>query len=247
MDATPANSAAKSAAKSAARPPMADLRRADVWVFDLDNTLYPARCRLFDQVDWNITRYVSTLLDLPLDQARALQKTYFRQHGTTMRGLMTLHGVDPQHFLNAAHDIDLAPVDPAPALDAALAKLPGRKVIFTNGDVRHAERVTDKLGVRHHFEAVFDIVASDYDPKPAPHVYDKLCREHAIRPTRAVMIEDMARNLAPAHAMGMTTVWLRPLGGGDVTWATDGHDGGHIHHVIDDLVDWLEDVTAGLD
>lgn len=227
------------------RPPLDDLQAAETWVFDLDNTLYPASCRLFDQVDWNITRYVSNLLDLPLEQARALQKTYFRQHGTTMRGLMSLHDVDPIHFMDAVHDIDLDPVDPAPRLDAALGKLAGRKVIFTNGDVRHAERVTEKLGVRHHFEAVFDIVASDYDPKPAPHVYDKFIRDHAIKPTTAVMVEDMARNLAPAHALGMTTVWVRPPDdGGNVTWATDGYEDGHIHHVVDDLIGWLESVVS---
>ncbi len=226
--------------------PLEDLAAAETWVFDLDNTLYPASCRLFDQVDWNMTRFISKLLALPLEQARGLQKTYFREHGTTMRGLMTLHDVDPAAFLDAAHDIDLTPVDPAPRLDAALARLPGRKVIFTNGDVPHAERVTERLGVRHHFDGVFDIVASDYEPKPAPRVYDKFVRDHDIEPTRAVMVEDMARNLAPAHALGMTTVWLRPPGqAGKVTWATDGHDGGHIHHVIDDLIAWLEELTGG--
>ena len=230
---------------AASKPPLDSMAAADCWVFDLDNTLYPASCRLFDQVDWNITRYVAGLFDLPLEQARALQKTYFREHGTTMRGLMTLHGVDPVAFMNAVHDIDLDPVDPSPRLDAALEKLPGRKIIFTNGDVPHAERVMDKLGVRHHFEAVFDIVASDFDPKPAPHVYVKMAEAHGIDPTRAVMVEDMARNLAPAFALGMTTVWVRPEGTTGVTWANDGADGGHIHHVVDDLVDWLEGVAAG--
>ena len=95
-----------------------------------------------------------------------------------------------------------------------------------------------------HFEGVFDIVASDFDPKPAPHVYAKMVAAHSVEPTRAVMVEDMARNLAPAHAMGMTTVWLKPSGDGDVSWAKDGHDGGHIHHVIDDLVDWLEEIAS---
>lgn len=230
---------------AASKPPLDSMAAADCWVFDLDNTLYPSSCRLFDQVDWNITRYVAGLFDLPLEQARALQKTYFREHGTTMRGLMTLHGVDPVAFMNAVHDIDLDPVAPSPRLDAALEKLPGRKIIFTNGDVPHAERVMDKLGVRRHFEAVFDIVASDYEPKPAPHVYVKMAEVHGIDPARAVMVEDMARNLAPAFALGMTTVWVRPEGTTGVTWANDGADDGHIHHVVDDLVDWLEGVAAG--
>jgi len=223
--------------------PMTDLAKAETWVFDLDNTLYPASCRLFDQVDWNITRYISRLFDMPLEQARALQKSYFREHGTTMRALMTLHGVDPVEFMDKVHDIDLTGVAPSPRLDAALGRLPGRKIIFTNGDVPHAERVMGRLGVRHHFEAVFDIVASEYEPKPAPRVYVKMTETHGIDPARAVMVEDMARNLAPAHAMGMTTVWLRPPGDAGATWARDGADGGHIHHVIDDLEDWLDGVS----
>lgn len=216
------------------------LARAETWIFDLDNTLYPASCNLFHQVDWNITRFVAELLGLPRDEARKIQKDYLRDHGTTMRGLMTHHGVDPREFMDYVHDIDLSPVEPSPRLDAALAALPGRKLIFTNGDVPHAERVMDRLGVRRHFEAVFDIVASDFVPKPRLEVYEKLTRAHDVDPARAVMVEDMPRNLVPAHALGMATVWVRT----DSPWAQDLADGDHIHHAVDDLVDWLEEIAG---
>jgi putative hydrolase of the HAD superfamily len=169
-----------------------------------------------------------------------MQKELFRAHGTTMRGLMDRHGIDPDHFLDFVHDIDYARIPPAPALDAALAALPGRKLVFTNGSVRHAEQVMDRLGVARHFSGVFDIAASDYLPKPDPAPYAALCARHAIAPTRAAMFEDIARNLVPAHALGMTTVWVRT----ESAWATEGSDGDHIHHATDDLESWLSALVA---
>jgi len=216
------------------------LRDAGTWIFDLDNTLYPAACRLFDQVDKNITLFIMQFLNLDWDAAYGLQKGYFRQHGTTMNGLMTLHGADPAEFLDFVHDIDLSGVARNPAMDTALGKLPGRKIIFTNGSVDHATGVMDALGVGHHFEAIFDIVASDYRPKPEPEVYDKFVARHDIDPIGAVMVEDMARNLKPAADLGMTCVWVHS----DNDWAKDGHDGDHVHHVVDDLTAWLVQLTA---
>ena len=218
----------------------APLREAETWIFDLDNTLYPASCRLFDQVDKNITRFIMQFLDIEWDEAYALQKGYFRQFGTTMNGMMTLHGADPAEFLEFVHDIDLSPVAKNPAMDAALAKLKGRKIVFTNGSVGHAQGVMGALGVAHHFEAIFDIVASDYRPKPQPAVYEQFVAAHDINPKTAVMVEDMAKNLKPAHAMGMTCVWVRT----DSDWAMHGHDEGHVHHTIDDLTHWLVQLTA---
>jgi len=211
----------------------------ETWIFDLDNTLYPASCRLFDQVDRNITRYIIEHFGLGWDDAKRMQKTYFKEHGNTMRGLMILHGTDPSHYLDFVHDIDLSPVAADPNLDQALHRLDGRKVIFTNGSTRHAERVMKKLGVEHHFEGIFDIVDAECIPKPEPVVYAKLIEEYTIEPTRSVMIEDMARNLVPAAAMGMTTVWVRT----DSAWGQDGSEGEHIDHVIDDLAGWLTDLT----
>ncbi len=216
------------------------LAATETWVFDLDNTLYPASTNLFDQVDARITEYIAELLNLGPTEARAIQKRYFREYGTSMRGLMTRHGVDPRPFLDFVHEIDMTVLDPAPALDAALARLPGRKLIFTNADTAHAEKVMQRLGVERHFEAVFDIHESDYVPKPQPGPYAKLVARFGIAPERAVMIEDLAVNLAPAAAMGMTTVWVRT----DSEWADDGAADTHVHHVVDDLAGWLAALTA---
>lgn len=222
---------------SAAAPGTAHhLAHCDVWVFDLDNTLYPAACNLFAQVDVLIGRFVQDLLKVDATEARRLQKQYFREHGTTLSGLMRHHEVDPAAFLDYVHAIDVTPVPPSPALDAVLARLPGRKLIFTNGSVRHAENVMNRLGVAHHFEGVFDIVAAEYRPKPDPQTYRALLRRHGVDPRAAAMFEDLPGNLRPAAALGMTTVLVKT----DAEWAQDGAEGDHIHHVTDDLVAWLE-------
>ena len=205
------------------------------WIFDLDNTLYPAHCNLFAQVDRRIGQFIEGELGLDAIEARLLQKRYFREHGTTLAGLMANHAVDPGAFLDFVHDIDVSPVPPSPALDQVLARLPGRKFIFTNGSTAHADRVTGRLGVSHHFEGVFDIIAADYRPKPDPATYDKLIRQHGIVPATAAMVEDLPRNLRPAAALGMTTVLV--LTGEE--WAETDRTGDHIHHVTDDLVGWL--------
>jgi putative hydrolase of the HAD superfamily len=218
-------------------PPLHD---PDVWLFDLDNTLYPARCNLFAQIDVRIGRYIADRLKVDLGEARRMQKQYWRDHGTSMRGLMTLHGVDPRHMLAYVHDIDYSPVSAAPALDTALAALPGRKIIFTAGDVPHAERVMERLGVAHHFEAIFDIEAGDYWPKPHQAIYDKLVLKHGVDPKRAAMADDISANLKPAGAMGMRTVWIRT----EESVKRAGADLDHIHHQTDDLASWLADWVA---
>jgi putative hydrolase of the HAD superfamily len=218
-----------------------DLGGVEVWVFDLDNTLYPASCRLFDQVEQRIGEFVAAHLGLDAVEARRVQKQYFHTYGTTMRGMMEHHGVTPDAFLDYVHAIDLSPVMASPALDTALDRLPGRKVVFTNGSTAHAERVLGRLGVRHHFDGIFDIVAADYVPKPEPVTYDRMVARHGIAPRRAAMLDDLPRNLAPAAAMGMTTVLVKSDGDG----AEDGAEGDHIHHVTDDLVAWLEAAAPG--
>ena len=222
----------------AARP-TSGFDHVDTWVFDLDNTLYHARHGLFDQVDQRITDYVSRALDIPADEARPLQKRYFDEHGTTLNGLVALHDCDPQDYLAYVHDIDYSIIPADPDLDTALAGLPGRKIIFTNGDLPHAERVTERIGIAHHFEAIFDIVASDYIPKPEQVVYDTIIGLHDIEPGRSAMFEDIARNLVPAKALGMTTVWIR----GDSAWAAASSDDGHIDHIVDELTPWLADLS----
>lgn len=212
------------------------LAHVESWIFDLDNTLYPASCNLFAQVEVLIGRFIEDFLRIGPVEARLLQKQYYRAHGTTLKGLMDHHGVEPARFLDFVHAIDVTPVPPSPALDAALSRLPGRKLIFTNGSVAHAENVMNRLGVAHHFEGVFDIVAADYRPKPDPETYNALLRRHAVDPRAATLFEDLPQNLVPAHALGMTTILVKT----DAEWAQEGAAGDHIHHTTDDLVTWLE-------
>ena len=216
------------------------LAHVDTWIFDLDNTLYPARYNLFDLVDRRIGAFIASALDLDPAAARRLQKDYFVNYGTTLRGLMLNHGVDPESFLAFVHDIDVSRVPPSPGLEGALARLGGRKLVFTNGSTSHAERVIARLGVARHIDAIFDIADAGYLPKPHPETYAALLARHEIDPRSAAMVEDIARNLAPAAALGMTTVWVQ----NDSAWGREGSDGVRIDHVIDDLAEWLRDIVA---
>lgn len=225
------------------RDPMAlhEMSGAETWIFDLDNTLYPAACGLFSQVERNMTLFIMDRLELDRDDAYAIQKTYFREHGTTMRGLMHHHAVDPADFLAYVHNIDLSPIPSNPDLDALLGRLGGRKIIFTNGSTGHAENITRHLGVDHHFDAVFDIVAADYVPKPERVVYEQLVEAHGIDPATTVMVEDMAKNLAPAAAIGMTTVWIET----ETTWGREHADSDFVHHRASDVNTFLDGVVNG--
>lgn len=214
----------------------ADFVHVESWIFDLDNTLYPARCRLFDQVDRRIGLFIEGFLGVDATEARTIQKRYFRDHGTTLTGLMAHHGVDPEAFLAFVHDIDISPVERSEALERSLRDLPGRKLVFTNGSSDHAERVMERLGVAHHFEGVFDIAAAGYIPKPRPEPYARLIERHGIEPVRAAIIDDIPDNLEPAAKLGMTTVWVRS----PEEWAQPKVGDAHLHHVAEDLVSWLE-------
>lgn len=215
--------------------PLLGKNPVNTWIFDLDNTLYPASCRLFDQVQARIRRYICENLKLSETDAQALQKRYFQEHMTTLRGLIVNNGINPHHFLDFVHEIDLSVLIADPLLSAAIAALSGRKVIFTNGSVPHAERVMAKIGIGQHFEGVFDIVASDFIPKPDIEVYRRLCASYQIDPQTAVMIDDMPRNLMPAHALGMTTVLVKT----DDEWAGPAGDSSYIDYVTDDLTHFL--------
>lgn len=213
---------------------------ARCWVFDLDNTLYPARCNLFVQVDRRIQEFIMNLFGAGPEEARRIQKSFFHEYGTTLSGLMLNHGVDPAEYLHYVHDIDVSPVEPNPVLCDLLERLPGRKLVYTNGSVPHADRVLERLGVARHFSGVFDIVAAGYVPKPEASAFDAFVKLHEIEPRTAVMVEDIARNLVPAHALGMTTVWIRS----DHHWSGGSETDPHIHHVIDDLVEWLTGIAG---
>lgn len=228
-------------AASPPRTPIAPLRDAAAWVFDLDNTLYSASIDLFSQIDERMRGYIAKFLGLELDEAYRLQKEYFHEYGTSLRGLMNRHAMDPTPFLAHVHDIDVSVLSPSPALEAALTALPGRKIIFTNASVPHAERVLGQLGVGHHFADIFDIVEAGYRPKPEPQTYRSVVARFGLDPHASVMVEDMARNLTPAAALGMTTVWIRtrPEHGAEGARLED------IDHVVDDLPTWLADVVEG--
>ncbi|MEQ9143139.1 MAG: pyrimidine 5'-nucleotidase [Parvibaculaceae bacterium] len=214
----------------------------ETWVFDLDNTLYPPECDLFAQVDVRMRDFISDYLQVDPDEARRLQKLYYVEHGTTLSGLMQVHGLKPQAFLDYVHQIDVAHIDPSEALDRALTRLPGRKVIFTNGTVAHADNVTRQLGITHHFDTVYDIVTVDYTPKPHRSAYDRFVSASGIAPDRSAMFEDIARNLEAPHALGMTTVWVRPGEPGPERhqqMSHEGAEGAHVHHTTDDLAEFL--------
>jgi putative hydrolase of the HAD superfamily len=185
-----------------------DAARIDCWLFDLDNTLYPATGHFFAQIDAKITAYVGRVTGVDRAAAYQTQKRYFHQHGTTLAGLMADHDVDPDDYLRDVHDIDLGALAPDPALIAAIAALPGRKLVFTNADADYGQQVLDRLGLGAAFEAIYDIRAANYVPKPHPQSYANLCARHAVNPARAIMVEDMARNLRPAKQLGMATLWV---------------------------------------
>ena len=221
--------------KGTRAPAGADLAHIDTWIFDLDNTLYPSSSHLFDQVSQRIGDYIADWFDVDREEARRLQKGYFREYGTTLRGLMLKHDMDPTPFLDYVHDIDLSPIARSDTLEAALGRLPGRKLVFTNADAPYAERVMARLGIGHHFSGIYDIKAADWVPKPSPEAYERLALRYAFEPTRAIFFEDILRNLAPAAALGMATVWVR----NDSVWASSGADGIAPDYVTEDLAAWL--------
>ncbi len=226
----------------AARP---DLRHVENWIFDLDNTLYAAECRLFAQIDARMTAFIRDRLSLPHWRARKLQKSYYVEYGATMNGLMERHGVCPDEFLEYVHDIDLSPIHKNEPLAAALAALPGRKFIFTNGSVRHAENVAGALGVLPLIDEIFDIKAAGYAPKPRREPYEKFLAAHGVEARSAIMFEDIIQNLETPAALGMTTVLVHS----DAAWLDDephekrparpGDNAPHVHYVTDDIAAFL--------
>ncbi|MGV3551073.1 pyrimidine 5'-nucleotidase [Rhizobium sp.] len=226
-------------------PAKADFAHVTDWVFDLDNTLYPHHVDLFAQIDKNMTAYVANLLGLEYAEARALQKKYYYDHGTTLAGLMHHHAVDPHHFLDAAHAIDYSPVLADPDLADAIKALPGRKFIFTNGTVKHAEAAARALGVLDHFEDIFDIVAADFVPKPANATYDKFASLHRVDTKRAAMFEDLPRNLIVPRLLGMKTILIQPLPGYKALerWEEFDNEDDNIDFATDRLSDFLKAIV----
>lgn len=193
-------------------PPLArpDLRHVDTWLFDLDNTLYPATSGFMSHIESRMTAYVERITGLPRDEAYTLQKKYLAEYGLTLGGLVAHHGVDPAGFHAIFHDLPLEILSHDAALLAALERLPGRRLIFTNADDFHARRVLDHLGLTHIFSEIFHIGSADYVPKPSPANMARISADHAIDPSKTAFFEDSERNLAPAADIGMTTILVGP-------------------------------------
>ncbi|AYV45545.1 pyrimidine 5'-nucleotidase [Caulobacter flavus] len=209
----------------------ADLTHVDTWLFDLDNTLYPAETQFMALIEGRMTDFVERFTGLPREEARALQKKYYLEHGTTLAGLMTYHGMDPAQFLEEVHDVSMENLVPDTALHAAIDALPGRRLVFTNGSLGHAERVLGHLGLRDLFSEIFAIETADYIPKPSLATFDKITKLHAIDPPTTAFFEDSEKNLVPAARLGMTTV----LVGAHAAASTSEH----VHHRTNDLAGFL--------
>ena len=210
------------------------------WIFDLDNCLYPASTGLFDLIDERMSAYIQRLLDCGPDEAKRVQKSHFHAHGTTLAGLMKEHAVDPHHFLEDVHDIALDRVQADQRLARLLPQLPGRRFVFTNGDASYAGRVLDAIGVRDHFDDLHDIHASSYRPKPDPHGYALLCDRFGIDPAHALLADDMVQNLAPAKALGMTTIWVD----NGSERGNHNYDSNAVDERITDVGEWLEAILG---
>ena len=227
------------------QPSQRGFAHVDTWVFDLDNTLYPHHINLWQQVDVRIRDYVANFLKLPAEEAFLLQKDLYKRYGTTMRGLMTEHGMDAYDYLSYVHAIDHSPLQPDVALGEAIALLPGRKLILTNGTREHADAVLKRLAIDPHFEDVFGIIEAEFEPKPSAATYERFFARHGIEPARAAMFEDLARNLEVPHRFGMTTVLVVPEAAREVVrqpWELEGRDADHVDHVTDNLAGFLRTI-----
>jgi putative hydrolase of the HAD superfamily len=205
------------------------------WVFDLDHTLYPPEMALFDQINIRMTDYVMTALKVDRDKADQLRHTYWREHGTTLTGLMDIHGVDPGPYLSDVHAIDFSVLEPDPALAARIRALPGRRIVYTNGTAPYAENVLAARGLAGLFDAVYGVEHAGFRPKPEARAFAAIFTRDGLEPTRSAMFEDDPRNLAAPHAMGLRTVHVAPRP----------DPAPHIHHHTADLTDFLGRITRG--
>ena len=213
------------------------LAHVDCWIFDLDNTLYPASADLFGLIDARMGQFIQNLLGVDPQEARRIQKSFFVEHGTTLNGLMAAHGIEPRGFLDFVHDIEMDAIAEDRRLVEAVAKLPGRKLVFTNGDTPYATRILDRLGLSESFEAIHDIHAMNLMPKPHASAYAGFCAAFDIDPAQSLFADDMARNLAPAKAIGMTTVWID-----NGSEQSPGTERDHIDFTVPVLAPWLENI-----
>jgi len=209
------------------------------WIFDLDNTLYSAKTKVFDQIEKRMTQYVSDKLNISMDKAKKIQKNYFHEYNTTLNGMIKNHKIDANEFLEFVHNIDIDFLKKDLKLSEELKKLDGKKIIFTNGPKKHALNVARKIGIDQYFDDIFDIVDSNFVPKPMMEPYKKLIEKHKIDPNLCAFVEDIARNLKPAYEMGMTTVWIE----NDEPWAKKFSDANFISFKTNNLYEFLKKIN----
>ena len=218
---------------------MKELQLVKYWIFDLDNTLYSGKSKVFEQVDKKMSKYISEKLNLSIAEAKKIQKNYFHEYNTTLNGMIKNHKIDANEFLEFVHDINIDFLKKDSKLNEELKKLVGKKIIFTNGSRKHAKNVTQKIGIDQHFDDIFDIIDSNFVPKPEIEPYKKIVKKHKIDPNLCVFVEDIARNLRPAYEMGMTTVWIK----NDEPWAQKFSDSKFVNYKTNNLSEFLKKIN----
>ena len=218
---------------------MKALQSIEFWIFDLDNTLYSGQTKVFEQVDKKMSKYISQKLDVDIGEAKKIQKNYFYKYNTTLNGMIKNHKIDANEFLEFVHDININFLKKDSKLSEELKKLDGKKIVFTNGSKKHALNITQKIGIDHHFDDIFDIIDSNFIPKPAMEPYKKLVKKHKIDPNLCVFVEDIARNLKPAYEMGMTTVWIK----NNEPWAKKFSDSNFVSYKTNNLSEFLKKIN----
>ena len=218
---------------------MKELKKIKYWLFDLDNTLYSGDTKVFDQVDKKMSKFISEKLKVSEEEAKKIQKNYFHEYNTTLNGMIKNHDIDANEFLEFVHDVNLDFLKKDEFLGNQINKLNGKKIIFTNGSKIHAANVTEKIGIDKLFDGVFDIVDSDFYPKPSIEPYKKIIENYNIEPEYCIFFEDIARNLKPAHELGMKTVWIK----NKEPWAAEYSDAEFINYRIDNLANFLKEIN----
>ena len=218
---------------------MKELKSIKYWIFDLDNTLYSGKTKVFEQVDKKMSEYISKKLNVSTAKAKEIQKNYFHEYNTTLNGMIKNHEINADEFLEFVHNVNIDFLKKDPMLGEELKKLNGKKIIFTNGSKKHALNVTKRIGIDHYFDGIFDIIDSEFVPKPAIQSYKKLVEKHKIDPKLCVFVEDIARNLKPAYEMGMKTVWIE----NDEPWAKKFSDGDFIDFKTNNLSEFLKQIN----
>ena len=218
---------------------MKELTKIKYWMFDLDNTLYSGDTKVFDQVDKKMSKFISEKLNVSEEEAKKIQKNYFHEYNTTLNGMIKNHKIDANEFLEFVHDVDLDFLKADKALENEIRKLIGKKIIFTNGSKAHAANVTKRIGIDKLFDGVFDIVESNFIPKPSIEPYKKIIENYKIEPQYCIFFEDIARNLKPAHELGMKTVWIK----NNEPWAAKYSDADFINYKTDDLAKFLKEIN----